>query len=274
MRFFIVLNIYISIMFSVHVFAGNKMVFVQGGVFDMGDGMESAYTDTKPLHKVAVNSFWIAQYEVTFNDYELFWNKWYPIDDGGYGKGKQPMINVSWYDAIQYCNWLSLKEGYEQVYSINSSHVECNFSANGYRLPTEAEWEFAAKGGVNGVMYAYSGSNDLDYVGWYGGDSMGRTYGNSEFRPHPVGLKPPNSLELYDMTGNVYEWCWDWYDKNFYSISPTNNPVGSSKGFDKVVRGGYWGNMANYLRVFDRYCYHPNTKSVKIGFRVVRSATN
>ena len=249
------------------------MVFVEGGSFKIGCDGEDSYEDAKPSRLIEVDSFYMSKYEISYEIYDLFWDKWYNHDDSGFGKGKHPAINVSWYDTIAFCNWLSIKEGLTPCYFINGSEVVWRESANGYRLPTEAEWEYAARGGKFRENYIYSGSNQLDYVGWYGGESMSYN-GNSDLRPQKVGLKPPNSLEIYDMTGNVYEWCWDWYDKEAYKTLSQNNPKGPISGKDKVIRGGCWGNHANYLRVFDRFTSHPSTRSSRIGFRVVRSSIN
>ena len=129
-----------------------------------------------------------------------------------------PVICVSWYDAVDYCNWLSRKDGLLPAYSRGGNSIQCNFSANGYRLPTEAEWEYAATGGSSSRGYTYSGSNTIGNVAWYSG--------NSGLKPHPVGGKQANELGLYDMSGNVWEWCWDWYGD--YPSRSQTDPTGVS----------------------------------------------
>lgn len=161
-----------------------------------------------------------------------------------------PVIHVSWNDAVAYCRWLSVKTG------------------KTYRLPTEAEWEYAAKGGINHDEYTYSGSNDIDAVAWYGYNSGNTT--------HPVGQKMPNSLGLYDMTGNVHEWCNDWLDKswedeNYYKNSPRVNPLGPEKGEYRVRRGGSWYYVKTFCRVSHRNGDDPTDRGYDIGFRVVSS---
>jgi formylglycine-generating enzyme required for sulfatase activity len=138
----------------------------------------------------------------------------------------------------------------------------CDFNASGYRLPTEAEWEYAAKGGnKNYLSYEYSGGNSVDRVAWYSGNSGGHT--------HPVGTKQANDLGLYDMSGNVWEWCWDWYGS--YSGGSQSNPAGpASSGAYRVLRGGSWGNDAGYVRSADRSNFTPSNRYNNLGFRLVR----
>ena len=183
------------------------MVPVEGGTFSMGSN--DGENNEQPVHNVTVGSFYMSKNEVTFEQYDEFCEatgRGKP-DDEDWGIGTRPVINVTWYDAVEYCNWLSEKEGLTPVYRGSGDNISCNFDANGYRLPTEAEWEYAAKGGINKDSYTYSGSNTADDVGWY--------LDNSGRETHPVGGKSPNSLGLYDMSGNVYEWCWEWYGEDY-----------------------------------------------------------
>ena len=218
-----------------------KMVFVQGGTFEMGGSDKDATSYEKPVHTVRVNNFNIGKYEVTFNEYDKFCdatNREKPADEG-WGRGTRPVINVSWNDAKAYCTWLSEKTGKK------------------YRLPTEAEWEYAARGGVNNI---YSGAADIDDAAWY--------KDNSDSKTHLVGGKTPNAFGLYDMSGNVWEWCNDWYDENYYSNSPSDNPKGASSGSIRVYRGGGWDVDPQHCRASNRYDNTPTHRSDGLGFRV------
>ena len=174
-----------------------------------------------------------------------------------------PVESVTWYDAVEYCNRLSKKEGLTPCYSGSGDNITCNWNANGYRLPTEAEWEYAAKGGINKDDYKYSGSNNFDEVAWY--------YENSGVMTHDVGTKKANSLGIYDMSGNVWEWCWDWFDEDYYSRSPRNNPTGAASGSSRVFRGGGCGSDADRASVSGRGINRPSHRHFSRGFRVVRS---
>ena len=190
-----------------------------------------------------------------------------------------PVERVSWYDAIVFCNKKSEKEGLKPVYTINQSiidknnlnfrddirwKVDVNKNANGYRLPTEAEWEYAARGGNQTKGFTFSGSNNPDEVAWYGFTKSGR-------QTHVVGTKNPNELGIYDMSGNVYEWCWDWYSS--YTNTSYNNPIGPEYGEFRILRGGSWLNNVSYCRVSNRCNYYPNDNTnIEFGFRLVRNA--
>ena len=231
--------------------APQGFVHVAGGTFQMGSTDSEAYSDESPVHSVTVDSFYMAETEVTFDQYDAYCTATgiSKPDDRGWGRGSRPAIYVSWYDAVKYCNWLSEQEGLSKVYNISGTSVTWNQSANGYRLPTEAEWEYAARGGAQSNGYKYSGSNNLDEVGWY--------WDNSGSKTHPVKGKKANELGLYDMSGNVWEWCWDWYGSTYYSSSPGANPTGPSSGSNRVRRGGSWDGSARSLRVANRYSYSP-----------------
>jgi formylglycine-generating enzyme required for sulfatase activity len=163
---------------------------------------------------------------------------------------------------VEYCNRLSLKEGLTPAYRGSGDAIVCDFNASGYRLPTEAEWEYAAKGGnKNYLSYEYSGGNSVDRVAWYDGNS-----GNSA---HPVGTKQANDLGLYDMSGNVWEWCWDRYGS--YNSGSQSNPAGpASSGTHRIGRGGSWRNDARYVRSADRVLNTPSYRNDYLGFRLVR----
>ena len=241
-------------------------VHVAGGTFYMGSTDSDAYSDESPEHSVMVNSFYMAETELTFDQYDAYCTAEgiSKPDDEGWGRGSRPVINVSWYDAVKYSNWLSEQEGLSKVYSISGTSVTLNQSANGYRLPTEAEWEYAARGGSQSKGYKYAGSNDVNEVGWH--------WFNSGKKTHPVKDKKANELGLYDMSGNVWEWCWDWYDSDYYSSSPGVNPTGPSSGSRRILRGGNWYQDSKYLRIADRSYNSPGNSNNNYGFRVVRTA--
>ena len=227
-----------------------------------------AYSWELPVHQVAVDSFALGKYPVTFAEYDAFCEatKRQIPKDRGWGRDQRPVTNVSWFDAIAYCNWLSDLWGYERVYKRTGNEVDINYKANGYRLPTEAEWEFAARGGKKSKGFLYSGSNNLDEVGWYDANSGDKT--------HEVGQKKPNELGLYDMSGNVWEWCNDWWDAKFYGkINDSNFSIttGPKNGSARVYRGGSWIRKARYCRVAYRYWFGLGYGGGKIGFRLARS---
>ena len=235
------------------------MVLVEGGSFQMGS--TSGDSDEKPVHTVTVNSFYMDKTEVTQAEYRRVMGK----NPSRFSDCDEcPVEKVSWYEAIAYCNRRSGLEGLQPAYIISGETVTWDRRANGYRLPTEAEWEYAARGGNKSEGYTYSGSNGLAAVGWYTGNSGGRT--------HPVGQLQPNELGLYDMSGNVWEWGWDWYYAGYYRSSPKDNPTGPSTGSLRVVRGGSWGGDPRFCRVGDRGGGPPSDGDYGMGFRVCISA--
>lgn len=227
--------------------AASKMRFVEGGTFMMG--YEEAGEDAIPVHPVTVGSFFLGSTEVTVADYLLFCREsGYPVPEAGMElQNDHPVTFVSWYDATAYAKWLAEKSGLP------------------YRLPTEAEWEFAAKGGNQTRGLAYSGSANINDVGWYNQNSIGAMH-------NVAGKLKPNELGIHDMTGNVWEWCFDWYNSKFYSISPTKDPNGPSVGKVKVGRGGSWHNKG--VPVGFRYFMTPQSKTNYVGFRVAYGAEN
>ncbi len=238
------------------------MIFVEGGTFQMGSSYGDE--DEKPIHSVSISGFYIGKYEVTFNEYDEFCTatKRYKPSTQGWGANRRPVINVTWFDAIDYCNWKSQKEGLTPCYTISESNVTCNFQANGYRLPTEAEWEYAARGGNESRGYIYAGSNNISDVGWYSVNSGSKT--------HIVGEKKENELGIFDMSGNVKEWCWDWWSDNFYSESISKDPKGPSDGILRIIRGGSYSNEENYHRTASRNRNDARKRFNLNGFRLVR----
>jgi formylglycine-generating enzyme required for sulfatase activity len=248
-----------------------EMVLVEAGSFEMGstDGL----SDDQPVHTVRITRpFYVARYAVTFEEYDRFCedtigkNK---LDDNGWGRGNRPVMHVTWYDAVEYCNWLSEKEGLTPCYSGKGRATECEFSANGYRLPTEAEWEYAARGGQKSQGYTYAGSDNPDDVAWYIGNAGGQT--------HPVGQKQPNELGLYDMSGNLFEWCWDWYGEDYYASSPPSDPTGPPAPhtavpweLNRVRRSGSWRESSDSIRTTYRSIDYASYVGDN-GFRLVRT---
>lgn len=271
-----------------------EMVFVQGGTFQMGATPEQdAYADEqeRPVHTVTVSDFYMANYPVTLRQFAQFVKETNYLSDAEKGIGDRdeqtglpiptfgswitpggrdifdntttwrcdhkgvprdstyldhPVLHVSWNDAQAYCRWMTVKEG------------------KSYRLPTEAEWEYAARGGQLTHNYIYSGSNQLDEVGWYAN--------NSEDATHRVGLKKPNELGLYDMSGMVWELCQDiWIP---YESSPQTNPQGGGEAdtYRRNVRGGSFARLASDCRISNRKRFKPYNRGGGMGFRVVYSA--
>ena len=229
------------------------MIFIKGGTFDMGDTFGDGGDDEKPVHKVTVSDFYLGKYPVTVAQFKDFiegsgyktetekegwswcWNgkKWQKMngvtwhyDVKGmlhpYSEHNHPVIHVSWNDAKAFADWYSKIIGQK------------------HRLPTEAEWEYAARGGILSKGFKFAGSNDLSEVAW--------NFENGNSNTHAVGQKNANELGLYDMSGNVWEWCKDRYNPEYYKISITANPAGAISGSDRVLRGGSWFDGAKHWR--------------------------
>jgi len=243
------------------------MVLIQPGTFQMGNtGAYAGLYDEKPIHTVTISkAFYIGKYEVTQKQYQAVMN----ANPSEFKGDNYPVETVTWYDAVAFCNALSKQEGLTPCYTINGTDVACNFNADGYRLPTEAEWEYACKAGIttdfyNGIltnMMFEPLDTNLNKIAWYGG--------NSDSVTHPVGQKLPNLNGLYDMSGNVREWCWDWY--GLYSNEAATDPKGTVLDSNRVLRGGCWSNSARNCRSSFRDLELPTPliKDGSNGFRIV-----
>jgi len=254
-----------------------SMLLVEGGTFQMGS---TSIVPSNPVHSVTLSSFYIGKYEVTQTE----WIATMGSNPSYYSSDlNRPVEKVNWYDAIVYCNTRSIAEHLTPCYSIVGSAgastdpatwgdipsgsnttwdaATCDFSAKGYRLPTEAEWEFAARGGNSSAGYLYSGSNTGNDVAWYNTNSGSTT--------HPVGEKAPNELGLFDMSGNVFEWIWDLYGT--YSPSAQTNPTGVANSDYRTIRGGTYDCSVGYCRAAMRTYDYAASRWNDMGIRLVRS---
>ena len=271
-------------------------VYIPEGSFQMGSN--AGYGDSKPVHDVTISKgFFMGKYEVTQKEYLDVMGRWGSTDTPSdtYGKGDNyPAYCVSWYDAVVYCNKRSIAEKLEPVYKkgdetdpdkwgdIPSSYndeewdnITCDWDANGYRLPTEAEWEYAARAGNDTTdVVIWSGTDkekELGNYAWY--------CDNSENKTHEVGTKKPNAYGLHDMSGNVWEWCWDWYAEDYSQAESGSDPKGAlwapSWGAVRVNRGSSYSYIydARYASVSDRGMTTPSIRGYDLGFRVVRASS-
>lgn len=283
------------------------MVLVGGGTFQMG--AQNRKIDNRPVHTIRVDDFYIGKLEVTFSEFSKFIESTDYVTDaerrdtsqiakqGFWGfqvgvnwrhdeagqirsvtKLLHPVIHVSWNDAIAYCNWLSEQHDLQPVYTILQDGVKANWNANGYRLPTEAEWEYAARDGGEDVRYSGASYNSIvQGIGNYCDRSCifpwkKKIHSDDHIMSAPVGAYQPNDLGIYDMSGNVQEWCWDYYETDFYARSPAINPIGPLSGAFKVLRGGSWGSPPEELECTHRKFEYPDRTSATIGFRLCRNA--
>lgn len=247
----------------------NEMVLIPAGTFQMGNtGKYSGAVYEKPVHKVTISrDFLISKYEITQAQYE----KVMGANPSEFKGANLPVEQVSWYNAVEFCNKLSDMQGMDKCYIINGTIVQCDWEANGYRLPTEAEWEYACKAGTTtdyysgSLTYAGCGPKDasLDQIGWY--------CVNPDTKSHEIGLKAPNNFGLYDMSGNVFEWCWDMSMDitTVYSSAEVTDPKGATSGDYRISRGGGWASNASDCRSSYRHPRYPSYRNNFIGFRVV-----
>ncbi len=242
-QFFCMLIFFSIPIASIHA---QQMIFVEGGKFKMGSN--KGHEDERPVHEVKVEDFYIGKYEVTVSEYREFCkatgHKMPPKPDWGW-HDNHPIVGVSWFDAIAYCEWLKKKTG------------------KPYRLPTEAEWEYAAKGGRKSKGYKYAGSNKQHEVSWYDETT-------NEEGTRPVGILKPNELGIYDMSGNVWEWCHDKY--KYYEGNDGSAPIQGFTGAElRVLRGGSWYYDVQYSRVTARDGPEATFANKNYGFRLAMS---
>jgi formylglycine-generating enzyme required for sulfatase activity len=242
------------------------MVYIQGGTFTMGSpASEKDRYDDETQHQVTISKgFWMGKYEVTQKEWVAVMGS-----NPSYFKGDNlPVENVSWYDAIDYCNKRSVKEGLTAAYTRNGDNVTWNQNANGYRLPTEAEWEYACRAGTT-APFSTGGNITTDQANYDGNNPYnGNAKGTYREKTWPVGSGAANSWGLYDMHGNVYEWCWDWYGS--YASGSQTDPTGAVSGNYRVLRGGGWSYGALGLRSASRDGSTPSDRVSDVGFRFVR----
>ncbi len=279
-------------------YAMPETVRVRSGQFVMGDEVGDLWFGCRPTHPVTLTyDYLIGRYEVTFAEYDEYAAATGAIApyDQAWGREDRPVIYVDWWAAIHYCNWLSNVAGLQPAYGPEGELLDHNgevttdiTKVEGYRLPTEAEWEYAASGGHESLplpgRFLYSGSDEIDAVAWYSGNSGEYIYdpgsGFMDFRNHgidhikgmssqPVGQKAANGLGIHDMSGNVWEWCHDWYGD--YTADEKVNPIGAPSGHVRVMRGGSWIFGAGDCRVASRFYRSAHDKLPRLGFRVART---
>lgn len=269
---------------------------VPTGSFRRGDTFnDSGLALEFPVHDVRLNAFYMAQHEVT----KVLWDEvraWgashgYTDLPAGAGKGPDhPVQSINWYAMVKWCNARSEKDGLTPCYSASgllyrtgSINPVGDWTANGYRLPTEAEWEKAARGGLDGVRFPLGDLINLTSANYFGSNYSYEVAPNSGYNPiytvggepytAPVGSFPVNGYGLTEMSGNVAEWCWDWYSESYYSSSPDTDPRGPASGTDRVVRGGSWASLSYYCRNSNRNILFPDYSiGTGLGFRLARRA--
>ncbi|GHU22431.1 hypothetical protein FACS1894172_01390 [Spirochaetia bacterium] len=280
MFFFVVLSLMLScahsknsgpdpVLLDASVPFASKFIRVAGGAFMMGSPESEAGRSSNegPQHRVTLKAFFISQCEVTQQEYQELMG----INPSNNKGSHLPVEQVTWYDAIEYCNIRSVSEGYTPAYTRAGNTVTWNRNANGYRLPTEAEWEFACRAGTTAPFFSRNSisTDQANYNGNfpYDDDTKGSYLGKT----WSVTMGEPNLLGLYNMSGNVAEWCWD--RSGSYSGWAETDPPGSTTGVNRVARGGSWVDRAQDLRSAARRDYSPMTRNADLGFRVVRPAS-
>ena len=245
---------------------GMKLRLIPAGKSMMGlrRSDKDAFDDERPQHPVRITRpYYLGVYQVTWNDYL---NTIESDTRNITGGGNHPVADVTWFDAVRFCNARSRAEGLTLFYVVNGQSVEVpDWGGSGYRLPTEAEWEYACRAGTT-TSYSFGdneGGRMLGRFAWYNSNSDGRT--------HPVGEKKPNAFGLFDMHGNVWEWCWDWFDSEYYRQSPESDPRGPNRTDSKVCRGGGWGSGQRPMRSANRIRNQPDYHASDLGFRVARN---
>jgi formylglycine-generating enzyme required for sulfatase activity len=265
------------------------MVAIPGGTFEMGDHAGAGLTHERPIHSVTLGAFFMDKYEVSNTKFADYLNNTTVTVSGGNvyqvggagqyicylsnglthngsafvidaGKDHHPVVNVTWHGAALYCNYLSTLNGRTPCY--DETTFNCDFTADGFRLPTEAEWEYASRGGEHTPYYQYPWASDSI-------TSSDANYDYNIGTTVDVGSYAANGYGLYDMAGNAWEWCNDWHDSSYYSNSPSTNPTGPASGSYRVVRGGSWRSSATDLRCAYRAYNFPTYGTTYIGFRVV-----
>jgi len=233
-------------------------ISIDGDTFDMGCTRPSEWPcedNERPSHTVTVSAFQILHSEVPRGMYRSVTGS--AERPPGCTQDDCALVGVSWFDAVAFCNQISELEGLPTAYTISGTSVTWDQTSEGWRLPTESEWEFAARGNRD---LLYAGSSDLEQVAW--------TSENSGGRPHVFGEKEANDYDLFDMSGNVWEWVWDAYGA--YPSEPTTNPTGSDTATERVVRGGGWNHPGSDARVSTRRALAPAYSDTEVGFRMVR----
>ncbi len=242
-----------SVYYEVEEKPAIEFVDISSGNFMMGSNTGFGYE--QPVHKVTISKdFLLSKYEIT----QKIWKLVMDSNSAGVQSDDLPAMNIKWEDAILFCNKLSKIYDYDTVYVANNGTYTYNKSADGFRLPTEAEWEYACRAGSGGD---FPGTGNIDDMGWYNG--------NSAFNAHPVGTKNPNDWGLFDMNGNVWEWCWDWYSSDYYQTSPEIDPSGPASGNRRIIRGGSNSDGATFARSSNRT--FPSSDFTNCGFRIAKN---